>query len=327
VELRLNSTGGLKGDAGRQARLTEADVRRLLRPAEVIEKIEHGFRERFPSIQIPSRHYVPTNDGMLLIMSCYDAGVPALGMKLALVRNKVVAGQERVQATYLLLDPQTGEPKLTIAANHLTAIRTAATSAVATKYLAKENAVTLGVFGTGRLARAHLEVLPLVRNFNEIRVCGREAPATAIFAEQMSAELNRAIIAAEPRTIACKSDVICTCTTSRTPLFDGHDLQPGTHLNLVGAFQPETREADATAIRRARVIIDTYEGARCEAGDILIPVREGTIAENHIVADLHQLLSGKKQGRTAPEDITVFKSVGCALEDLVTAELLQARPQ
>jgi alanine dehydrogenase len=314
-------------DAKNRTPLTESDVRRLLRPADVIDKIEHAFRERFPSIQIPPRQYVPTVDGLLLTMSCYDEVVPALGMKLALVRSKVVAGQERVHATYLLLDPQTAKPELTIAANHLTAIRTAATSAVATKYLAVENAAALGVFGTGRLARAHLDILPLVRNFNEIRVCGREARATAVFVEQMSAELNRTVMAADPRTIASESDVICTCTTSRTPLFDGQDLRLGTHLNLVGAFQPETREADTATIQRARVIVDTYEGARCEAGDILIPIGEGAIAENHIVADLHELLSGKKRGRVAPEDITVFKSVGCALEDLVTAELLRAYAQ
>lgn len=224
--------------------------------------------------------------------------------------------------TYLLLDPETSEPRLTIAANYLTAMRTAATSALATKYLARDNVSTLGVFGTGALVRTHLAILPLVRSFQRILVCGREAQPTATFASQMSTELQRTVMAADSRTLAAESDVLCTCTTSPTPLFDGRDLRPGTHLNLVGAFQLHTREADTCTVQRARVFVDTRAAAHAEAGDLMIPIQEGAISANHIVADLHELVSGKKQGRLGPEDITILKSVGCALEDLVTAELL-----
>lgn len=109
---------------------------------------------------------------------------------------------------------------------------------------------------------------------------------------------------------------------ARTPLFDGHLLRSGTHLNLVGAFQPEAREVDDTTIERSRVVVDTYDGALAEAGDLLIPMAKRLITRAHIIADLHELVTGKKRGRTSREEITVFKSVGCALEDLVTAELL-----
>jgi alanine dehydrogenase len=116
--------------------------------------------------------------------------------------------------------------------------------------------------------------------------------------------------------------VICTCTTAREPLFDGKWLRPGTHLNLVGAFQPETREVDDITVKRARVVVDTYNGAMLEAGDLLIPLKNGTIERSHIVADLHEIVSGKKPARTSAESITLFKSVGCAMEDLVTAQLV-----
>jgi ornithine cyclodeaminase/alanine dehydrogenase-like protein (mu-crystallin family) len=303
--------------------LAEADVVRLLHPRALIARMEDAFRTRFPRVNIAPRQHLKVSGGVFLIMSCFDPIQPALGMKLITVRDHAAAGDDRVHATYLLLNPSTGEPVFSIAANHLTALRTAATSAVATEYLARKNSSTLGIFGTGRLARAHLTLMPLVRNFKKILVCGREPQASARFASEMSSAFNGQILPADPPTLARESDVICTCTTSRTPLFDGNDLQPGTHINLVGAYEPEVREADTQTMRRARIFVDTYEGAHAEAGDILIPIDEGAISASHILGDLHELLAGNKQGRTASEEITVFKSVGCALEDLAAAELLQ----
>jgi alanine dehydrogenase len=122
--------------------------------------------------------------------------------------------------------------------------------------------------------------------------------------------------------VARESDVICTCTTATEPLFDGNWLRPGTHLNLVGAFQPETREVDDVTVKRARVVVDTYDGALAEAGDLLMPIKSGAIDRSHIMADLHEIASGKTPGRIHQDDITLFKSVGCALEDLVTALLV-----
>lgn len=142
------------------------------------------------------------------------------------------------------------------------------------------------------------------------------------FCATMKKELALDVEAADAQTVAGESDVICTCTTAREPLFDGNWLRPGTHLNLVGAFQPETREVDDTTIKRARVVVDTYEGALSGAGDLLIPIKNGSIERSHIVADLHEIASGKKLGRINPDQITLFKSVGCALEDLVTAHLV-----
>jgi len=312
--------------------LTEADVRRLLDPLTLCAALESAFRDRYPSISLPPRTHAELAHGIFLAMSCYDGAANTLGMKLILVRDQnardIAAGlplsEGRIQATYLLLDPETAQPRLTIAANYLTDLRTAATSAVATKFLARPAASTLGIFGTGRLALAHLAVLPLARNFERVLVCGRNPSRSDAFVQKVSAQLpDLTITTADARTCAAESDVLCTCTSNSAPLFDGRDLRPGTHLNLVGAFRPETREVDTHTIQRSRVVVDTYLAA-LEVGELVIPLQEGAIARDHVAADLHELISGTKQGRRNPQEITVFKSVGCALEDLVAAELLLA---
>ncbi len=312
-------------------------MRRLLDPAALVAAIESAFRDRYPSISLPPRTHAELAHGIFLAMSCYDGSSGTLGMKLVLVRdqaknhggdsadNNAALADGRVQATYLLLDPETAEPRLTIAANYLTDLRTAATSAVATKFLARPDVSTLGIFGTGRLARSHLAVLPLVRKFKRVLICGRNLSRSAEFTKEVSCEASGIEVAiANARTCAVESDVICTCTSNREPLFDGRDLRPGTHLNLVGAFRPQTREVDTLTIERSRVVVDTYGSALSEVGELLIPLKEGAITRDHIAADLHELVSRKKPGRRSPEEITVFKSVGCAVEDLVGAELLLA---
>ncbi|HEY3972728.1 MAG TPA: ornithine cyclodeaminase family protein [Candidatus Sulfotelmatobacter sp.] len=327
--------------------LTEADVRRLLDPARLCAVIETAFRERYPSISLPPRTHAELANGIFLAMSCYDGATGTLGMKLVMVRDHVrsraqtriaadsdepVADESgaaltagRVQATYLLLDSETAQPRLMIAANYLTDLRTAATSAVATKFLARPDASTLGIFGTGRLALTHLAMLPLVRKFQRVLVCGRNPNRSLEFIRKVSGDVpGLTIMAVDARACAAESDVICTCTSHPAPLFNGRDLRPGTHLNLVGAYRPQNREVDTVTIQRSRVVVDTYGGSLSEVGDLLIPIQEGAITRDHIAGDLHELVSGNRQGRRSRDEITVFKSVGCALEDLVAAELLLA---
>jgi ornithine cyclodeaminase/alanine dehydrogenase-like protein (mu-crystallin family) len=221
-----------------------------------------------------------------------------------------------------LLDPETGVAVARMEANYLTDARTAATSAVATDLLARTDVETLGIFGSGRLADAHFAALARVRNFKRFLVCGSGRSDVAAFCKKIKNDLGLNVEPSSAETVARESDVICTCTTATSPLFDGNWLRPGTHLNHVGAFQPETREVDDITIRRSYVVVDTYEGALQEAGDLLIPIKNGTIDRLHIIADLHEIASGKKAARANAESITLFKSVGCALEDLVTAQLI-----
>lgn len=303
--------------------LTEAEVHRLLDPRTLISAIEEGFRSRYPSTVMPTRTQMKLSDGVFLIMPCYDRTGKGLGMKLVKFNESPRLAEDRIQATYILLDIESGCAKLVIPANWLTDLRTAATSAVATKFLARPDASALGVFGTGRQARAHLQVLRHVRNFERALVTGKDPARAKDFAQQMQAELGMKVEAVYSRTCAAESDVLCTCTTSKTPVFDGNMLRKGVHINAVGSFQPSTRELDDVTIRRSRIVVDTYDGAMAEAGDLLIPLKSGVIRRENLVADLHELVTAKRPVRTSPTETTVFKSVGNALEDLVGAELLE----
>lgn len=299
---------------------TDSEIRSLLPPTEVVDAIEAAFaREYHATAVMPVRTRVElAGRGVLLVMPCYDSAVPGLGTKLVTFIENVA---ERVQASYVLLDPVSGKLRALMAANYLTDVRTAATSAAATRHMARRDAKVLGVFGTGRQARSHIEVMTAVWRFERVLVCGSSAERTQAFAAAMANQLGLAVEPADAHTCASQSDVICTCTTSSTPIFEGEWLRPGTHLNLVGAFQPDKREADSETMRRARIVVETYESALAEAGDLLIPMREGVITREHVIADLHEITSGKKAGRTSADEITIFNNLGCALEDLVTATL------
>jgi ornithine cyclodeaminase/alanine dehydrogenase-like protein (mu-crystallin family) len=300
--------------------LTEDDVR-ALDPARVLTAIEIAFRDRYDSVTIAPRIQIPVAGGIFLIMTCYSRTGNTLGTKLVVVRDNPVGSLERIEATYLLWNAGSSEPRLMIPANYLTDLRTAATSAVATRFLARKDAEVLGIFGTGRQARAHIKIMPLVRSFKRVLVCGTDAERTRRFAREMSSE-NLPVEASDAASCASEADVICTCTSSQTPVFDGRVFRPGTHLNLVGTFQPHAREVDSATMKRARIAVETYDGVLAEAGDLLIPLGERVISREQIVADLHELVSSKKSVRRSAEEVTVFKSVGCALEDLATAELL-----
>jgi ornithine cyclodeaminase/alanine dehydrogenase-like protein (mu-crystallin family) len=298
--------------------ISENQVRASAKINEVIHAVRQAFARDFrATLQMPVRTQLDLGSSVLLLMPCHDPTLAAAGVKMV-----TVSAATGVNATYLLLDPATGETLAIIEANYLTDVRTAATSAVATDLLARRDAGTLGVFGCGRQARAHLMALPHVRSCRRFLVSGSTRSDVKSFCASMKDEHGIEAEAVNAETCARESDVICTCTTSYKPLFDGRLLRPGAHLNLVGAFQTHTREVDDETVRRSRIVVDTYEGALAEAGDLVIPMRNGVINHEHIVSDLHELVSGKKNVRSSPEDITLFKSVGCALEDLVTAKLV-----
>jgi ornithine cyclodeaminase/alanine dehydrogenase-like protein (mu-crystallin family) len=304
-------------------RLSDLQVAAHLSAQDAIAAIEAAFARDYRStVRMPIRTQMEVPGGVLLVMPCSDSSLPALGLKLVLVREGAATG-DRIQASYVLLDPGSGKLLALLDANYLTDLRTAATSAVATKHLARADSATLGIFGTGRQARAHVAVFAEAFPFARILVCGSSPAKSEHFA--LSAPADVTPEPADARRLVGESDVICTCTTSAAPLFDGRWLRPGTHLNLVGTFRPAAREVDDETVRRARVVVDTYDGALAEAGDLLIPIERGIIRGKHITADLHELLSGKKPGRRSADEITLFKSVGCALEDLVTAQVVYHR--
>jgi ornithine cyclodeaminase/alanine dehydrogenase-like protein (mu-crystallin family) len=302
---------------------SDADLESLLEPDTVMVAIREAFARTYESVRMPHRLQLDVGFAIMLIMPCAIAGDPVCGMKIVRV-SRHPRPEGRVTASYIVFDTTSGQIIAVMAANYLTDLRTAATSAIATQVLASGKGTTLGIFGTGRQAQAHIRIFSRCRRFGRILVCGSSLEKANSFATQMRTQYKADITPADATTCASTSDVICTCTNSVEPLFPGELVRPGTHLNLVGTFQAHAREVDSVLIPRSRIFVDTYEGALAEAGDILAPLHAGEIQAEHVKGDLHELVTGSKPGRTSENDITIFKSVGCALEDLVTAKLVLA---
>jgi ornithine cyclodeaminase/alanine dehydrogenase-like protein (mu-crystallin family) len=291
-----------------------AELRRLLPMNTAVEALERAFGAEAPALA-PQRSRMPAGSGELLLMPA--AGPDGAGVKVVTVnRDNPGRGLPFVHAVYVFFDPQTLAPLALIDGEGLTAMRTAAVSGLATRYLALPEARRLVVFGAGTTATTHLEAMRTVRPVEEVTVVSR----TDVRAEALAEKARKAGLDArvgQPGDVA-RADLVCTCTTSPEPVFDGSLLRPGVHVNAIGAFSPDTRELDDVTIRAARVVVETREAALAEAGDILIPLRSGVISESHIAAELAEVVRGAKV-RTEPEDVTVFKSVGIAPEDLAVA--------
>jgi ornithine cyclodeaminase/alanine dehydrogenase-like protein (mu-crystallin family) len=240
-----------------------------------------------------------------------------IGVKVVTVSpDNNAIGKPAVMGLYLLLDGRTGEPQALIDGQRLTQWRTAAASALAATYLAREDASRLLVVGAGSLApflaRAHAAVRPITK----ILIWNRTAANAEKVADGLRALGHAAEAVADLDAAIGAADIISCATISATPLVKGELLKPGTHVDLVGGFTPEMREADDAAIRRASVYVDTRAGATKEAGDIVQPLASGLLTQETIVADLAELTRGEKPGRRSSGEITLFKSVGAALEDL-----------
>jgi ornithine cyclodeaminase/alanine dehydrogenase len=254
-------------------------------------------------------------------------GRRALGAKLVSVApGNRRRGLPTLHAAYLLSDPATGAPLALMEAAFLTALRTGATSALAARHLAARRVPVVACFGAGVQAAFQLVCLQAVRRFRRVLVVGRDPARARAFASRMGRVLGVEVnVTADRRAAVRQARVVICATTSATPVFDGRDLQPGTHVDAVGAFQPSTREVDTETVRRARVVVDTREGALGEAGDLLIPLRSGAIGPRHLGTELADLVTGRSPGRRTENEITLFKSVGWAAEDAVTARLAWER--
>lgn len=286
--------------------LDEGAVRSLLRMEEVIPAMEQALADfSRGNVNQPVRSVIPVteHEGFLFIMPAY-AG--ALGVKLVTLYPKN-QGLPTHLATILLFRPETGELLATMDGRLITEVRTAAVSAVATRLLARPEASVLAILGSGVQAGSHLEALRLVRSFRAVRVWSpRNAAAFA--------ERYRVRAAASAEEAVRGADVVVTVTASQAPVLSGDWLSPGTHINAVGAPRPDWRELDDETLRRARVYVDSREAAMKESGDV--------IAGGKIAAELGEVVAGTQPGRGSPDEITLFKSLGMAVEDVVTADLV-----
>lgn len=315
--------------------LTRQDVELLLTMPDAIEVVAEGFRQLAAgTVEMPQRiaTLVEPHHGIHLSMPAFVGGDSAQGepgtltIKVVTVYddNRAKYDLPTIHAVLLLHDARTGKPLALMDAEHLTAMRTGAVSGVATRRMARPDAGVVTVFGAGVQAGPQLLAMAAVRPIRQAYVVA--LGATHPFTERMAEQLGIPVTATDDvRAAVAAADIICTATNSPTPLFDGTWLRPGTHINAIGAYTKTMRELDTETVRRSRVVVDRRQAAQVEAGDIVIPIQEGAIGPEHIQGELAEVVSGALAGRTNAEEITLFKSVGLALQDAVTAALVYRR--
>ncbi len=308
--------------------LSHAQVEQLLPMAECIAVMEDalGALARGEMHQ-PLRQVVhpPAAAGVIAMMPAYRGGAEALfGLKAICVFPKnPELGKDAHQGGVLLFRGDTGEPLALINASAITAIRTAAVSAVATRVLARADAGDLAIIGAGVQGRSHLMAIPLVRSIGRARIVSRNAGHARALAAEMQPNFEFPLEVVETvRDAVTDADLIVTATTSLEPVLQREWISPGTHINAVGTYSPRAREIDTATMVAASLFVDRRESALNEAGDYLVAAQEGALGPDHIRAELGEVLIGAAAGRTTLDEITLFKSLGLAIEDLAAASYL-----
>jgi ornithine cyclodeaminase len=305
--------------------VNQSQVRELLPMRECMEVMGDALKTLAAGEAIlPLRPimWLPENVGALGMMPAYLGNIKAMGVKvLSIFPGNLGTPYDSHQGAVLLFETQNGRLLAIMDATEITAIRTAAVSGVATKLLAREDAHHLAILGTGVQAWTHLEAMTLAREIARVRVWSRNAERARQFAERTSRKYGLVIEPVETaRKAVTDAGIICAVTAAKEPVLLGEWIAAGAHLNAVGACVPTARELDTAAVVKSRLFVDRRESARNEAGDFLIPKNEGAIDDAHILGEIGEILLGKIKGRTSAEEITLFKSLGLAVEDLAAAQ-------
>ena len=299
-------------------------IARLLPMSECIEVMEKMFHSLASGECLqPLRNIMrlPGGKGVLGMMPGYASKLDVMGIKVITVfhANSEV-GLPSHQGVVLLFDANNGQPLMLFDALEITAIRTAAASAVATKLLSREDSSTLAIIGSGEQAKRHVEAILVVRSIKQINIWSRKEENAKDLAEKTSAQYKIPVtLCRNVKDTVEHADIICTVTASKEPVVNGDWISAGTHINAVGASTPTARELDTALIIKSKLFADCYESIFNEAGDFLIPKKEGTVTNDHVKAEIGELLTGAKKGRENNEEITVFKSLGIAAEDIFSA--------
>lgn len=310
--------------------LSAADVRKALPMQETIEAMKSAYASLSDGravVPLRTRLPVPPHEGLSLFMPAYvqtDSG-EALAVKIvSLFPKNPQRGLAFIQAAVLVLEADTGRALALMEGSSLTAIRTGAGSGAAIDVLARPESRVLAVFGAGAQGRTQVEAACSVRVIKTVWVYDASAEQSEKFAAEMSGHgsiPHNVRVAENPAQAVQEADIICTATTSNAPVFADHDLRPGVHISAVGSYMPEMQEVPAETIRRARVVVDSRSATLAETGDLVKPIQSGMITEAHVIAELGEILLGRKTGRQSQEDITYFKSVGVAVQDAMAAQL------
>lgn len=305
--------------------LSEEDVRAVLPMPELIDAIEAAvIAFSGGKVTQPVRTVLETPGGFFGSMPAYLGSAPAMGAKLVTVfHGNTHKGLPTHLATIVLLDPETGGLLAVMDGRFITEARTGAASAVAARHLAREDASVLAIIGSGVQARSHLEALSLVRKFSEVRCW---SPAVENVRKFVATVPNPAVKSAPSAEAAVRgADVIALVTSSNTPVIQNDWVKPGACVISVGACRPTQREMDPALVARGRLVVDTRAAALKESGDVVQGIREGLFGDDHIAAELGQVAADPKLGRTAADQVMIFKSLGMAVEDVAAAELAYRR--
>jgi ornithine cyclodeaminase/alanine dehydrogenase-like protein (mu-crystallin family) len=304
--------------------LSAEDVRQALPMVEAVEAMKSAFAQLSggrADVPLRTSLEVPAHNGVTLFMPAYLADDDQMAVKIVSVFNdNPTSNLPLIHALVVVVDAATGIPRAAMDGTYLTALRTGAVSGAATDLLARADARTVAIFGAGAQGRTQLEAVCAVRPVEKARVFDIDARQAADYADEMSSRLALPVEPAESSTQALhQADIVCTATTSARPVFDDADLERGVHINAVGAYTPQMQELPAETVIRARVVVDHRASSLAEAGDLIIPINQGLIKEDHVYAELGEIAAGRKPGRTADDDVTLFKSVGVAVQDVAAA--------
>jgi alanine dehydrogenase len=307
--------------------LTKDDVIQVLDMSDCMVAVEKAFAELASGTAVlPLRIGITPPDGLALYMPAYLKEMGALACKVVTVykNNPKKFNLPTTIGKVMLQNPESGEVICIMDGGYLTAVRTGAASGVATKLLSRtDKDQVAGIFGAGVQARTQLWAVTVARSISRAYVYDFAPEAVSAFVKDMSAKLRLEVIPADsPSQVLAESDIICTATSSASPIFDGTQVRPGTHINGVGSHSPGARELDTAIVMRSKIVADSYEACLKEAGDIMIPLQEGAITQANIQAELGEVITGRKPGRTKAADITLFKSNGLAIQDAATAKVV-----
>jgi len=309
--------------------LNRSEVASVLTMKDCMAVVEQAFRELSEGTAVlPLRTAITPPGGLSLYMPAYLKQMGALACKVVTV-YKDNPSKHNLPTTIgkvLLQDPETGNVICIMDGGYLTAVRTGAASGVATQYLArKQDGQVAGIFGAGVQAKMQLWALAEARNLSKAMVFDLSEEAVTRFIAEMGPKLDLEILRTVTPGEMMKADIIVTATSSANPVFDGNLVKEGAHINGIGSHTPNARELDTAIVKRSKFIGDSYEACFKEAGDIMIPVNAGEIPKEHFHAELGELITGKKPGRTNDNEITLFKSNGLAIQDAATARLVYER--
>lgn len=307
--------------------VNESGVRELLTMEVCVPLMRDALRSLSEgNVVQPLRSLVrlPDGSGLLGLMPGYLGEPRSFGLKVVTVMpGNHGTPYDSHQGVVMLFGVEHGEPLAILDASSITAIRTAAASGAATDALARQDAGDLALVGSGTQARSHLAAMKRVRPLRRVRVWSRSRENAERFAREESAGAGVPIEASESAEEAVRgADLVCTTTSSKEPVLRGEWLAPGAHVNAVGSCFPSAREIDTEAVRRSRFYTDCRESCLREAGDFLIPLREGAITESHLLGEIGEVLLGRVAGRASPSDVTVYESLGIAIEDLASAHAI-----